>query len=169
MNNQHKSAKDRKTILVDIVSAEGTIFNGPAYMVVVPAVMGEMGILPRHSPLLTRLQPGEVRIDTPEGEVPVYTLGGFIEIQPSIVTILSDTALRGDRVDEESAAMARQQAEETKRQAEEFLQQNIPNFDYAKAKQELAQAIAQLRTLDDLQKRVGRGKKARKPAPHSTP
>lgn len=156
MNNgkTHRHQKVANTIQVDVVSAEGEIFTGSARMVVVPAVMGEIGILPRHSPLLTRLESGEIRLYLPdEREISIYILGGLLEIQPSIVTVLSDTALRTDVIDEAAAIAVRKQVEENKRNSEKAIRQGMSGFDYAKAKQELAQAIAQIRTLDELQKR----------------
>nr|VFK23826.1 MAG: ATP synthase F1 subcomplex epsilon subunit [Candidatus Kentron sp. MB]VFK26721.1 MAG: ATP synthase F1 subcomplex epsilon subunit [Candidatus Kentron sp. MB]VFK74607.1 MAG: ATP synthase F1 subcomplex epsilon subunit [Candidatus Kentron sp. MB] len=141
------------TIYVDIASAEGAIFSGAACMVIVPAVMGEIGILPGHSPLLTKLNPGEIHIRLPEEEeLFVYILGGLLEIQPSVVTVLTDTALRADAIDEVAAIAARERAEENKRFSEKAIQQGVPGFDYAKARQELAQAIAQIQTLEKLQK-----------------
>nr|VFJ96267.1 MAG: F-type H+-transporting ATPase subunit epsilon [Candidatus Kentron sp. LFY]VFK13349.1 MAG: F-type H+-transporting ATPase subunit epsilon [Candidatus Kentron sp. LFY] len=146
------------TIYVDIVSAEGAIFAGSARMVVVPAVMGEIGILPGHSPLLTKLKPGKVRIElSEEEELPVYILGGLLEIQPSVVTILADTALRADAIDGVAAAEAKKRAEKNKRNSEKAIQQGMFGFDYAKAKQELAQAVAQIQTLEELQKRSRKG------------
>nr|VFK18388.1 MAG: F-type H+-transporting ATPase subunit epsilon [Candidatus Kentron sp. LPFa] len=149
------------TIYVDIVSAEGAIFSGSARMVAVPAIMGEIGILPGHSPLLTKLKPGEIRIKlSDEEELPVYILGGLLEIQPSAVTILADTALRIDAIDGAAMVAAKGRAEENKRKSEKAIQQGIPLFDYAKARQELSQAIAQLQILEKLQKRSRKGKKS---------
>ena len=100
------------TIQVDIVSAEGEIYSGNANMVYAPARMGEVGIAPRHAPLLTALKPGEVRVEDPEGkEHFFYITGGMLEIQPHLVTVLADTALRGDQLDEAAALAARDQAE----------------------------------------------------------
>ena len=101
------------TIHVDIVSAEGEIFSGEASMVFVPAIMGDIGIAPRHAPLLTTLRPGEIRVQTPAGEEQFfYVSGGAIEIQPHVVTVLADTALRAHDLDE-AAAVAAKQAYET--------------------------------------------------------
>ena len=101
------------TIHVDIVSAEGEIFSGEASMVFAPAVMGDIGIAPRHAPLLTTLRPGEVRVQTPDGEEQFfYVSGGAIEIQPHLVTVLADTALRAKDIDEAAALQAKQRAEE---------------------------------------------------------
>jgi len=149
MNKEPQTGKKAKTIHVDIVSAEGTAFAGPARLVVAPAVMGAVGVLPGHSPLLTRLHPGEIRIEQSEGEEAflLYTSGGLMEVQPSQVTILSDTALRADAIDEAAALAAKRHAEEV------MVRTGSDNFDYASAKRELAQALAQLKTLEDAKKR----------------
>jgi F-type H+-transporting ATPase subunit epsilon len=102
------------TIQVEIVSAEGNIFSGLAEMVVAPAQMGDVGITPRHAPLLTNLRPGEVRIQMPdqEEELLFYVTGGVLEVQPHLVTVLADSALHGDQLDEQAALQAHQAAEE---------------------------------------------------------
>src|ERR687898_2012561 len=101
------------TIHVDIVSAEGEIFSGEAAMIFAPAAMGELGIAPRHAPLLTTLKPGEVRVQLPGGEEQFFFVGGgAIEIQPHLVTVLADTALRAKDIDEAAAIQAKQRAEE---------------------------------------------------------
>src|SRR6187431_1225088 len=134
------------TIHVDIVSAEGEIFSGDASMVFVPAVMGEIGIAPRHAPLLTTLKPGEVRVQTPEGaEQFFYVSGGAIEIQPHLVTVLADTALRAKDIDEAAALQAKQRAEEA-------LKDRGDKIDVAKAQVELAMAVAQIKALEKLRK-----------------
>ena len=133
---------------VDIVSAESAIYSGPATMVFAPAEMGEVGIAPRHAPLLTRLIPGEVRVQTQEGkEYSFFVSGGMLEVQPHVVTVLSDTALRAKDIDEAAALEARERAEKT-------LADTKTDFDYAKAQAELAEAIAQLRTLQKLRDRA---------------
>ena len=100
------------TIRVDIVSAEGEIYSGDASMVYAPARLGEVGIAPRHAPLLTALRPGEVRVqDTGGKEHFFYVTGGMLEIQPHLVTVLADTAMRGDQLDEAAALAAKQEAE----------------------------------------------------------
>ncbi len=138
------------TIHVDIVSAESEIFSGPAEMVFAPAQEGEVGIAPRHAPLLTRLVPGEVRIKTPEGEeLSFYVSGGMLEVQPHVVTVLSDLAERAEDLDEAAAL-------EAKRRAEEALKDRSAEMDYAKAQAELAEAAAQLRAIERLRKRAGR-------------
>tara|TARA_B110000116_G_C16794333_1_gene565704 strand:- start:768 stop:1181 length:414 start_codon:yes stop_codon:yes gene_type:complete len=124
------------TIQVDIVSAEGEIYSGDARMVYAPAKMGEVGISPRHAPLLTALKPGEVRIEDTEGkEHFFYITGGILEIQPHIVTVLADTALRGDQLDEAAALQAQQDAEEALAGISE-------ETDLARAQEELAEARA---------------------------
>lgn len=134
------------TIHVDIVSAEGEIFSGEASMVFVPAVMGDIGIAPRHAPLLTTLKPGEVRVQTPTGDEQFfYVSGGAIEIQPHLVTVLADTALRAHDLDEAAAVQAKQRAEEALRNRDDKL-------DTAKLQAELAQAAAQIRAIERLRK-----------------
>ena len=137
------------TIDVDIVSSESAIFSGQALMVFAPASMGEVGITPRHSPLITTLRPGEVRVQLPEGgEEVFYVSGGILEVQPHVVTVLSDTALRAIDVDEAAALAAKERAEQA-------LQDRQSQIDYARAQAELAQAVAQLRTLERLRHRRG--------------
>ncbi|MEQ1580091.1 MAG: F0F1 ATP synthase subunit epsilon [Steroidobacteraceae bacterium] len=134
------------TIHVDIVSAEGEIFSGEAAMVFAPAVMGEIGIAPRHAPLLTTLKPGEVRVQTPAGEEQFfYVSGGALEIQPHLVTVLADTALRAKDIDEAAAMQAKQRAEEA-------LKDRGDQIEMAEAQVELARAVAQLKALEKLRK-----------------
>ena len=134
-------------IKVDIVSAEGEIHSGDALMVFAPAQMGEVGIAPRHAPLLTALKPGEVRVQTEEGkEESFYITGGMLEIQPHVVTILADTALRGDQLDEAAALAAQQDAEEALKGASE-------ETDVARAQAELAEARARYRAAQKLKGR----------------
>ncbi len=137
------------TLHVDIVSAEEEIFSGTANMVFAPAEMGEVGIAPRHTPLLTRLKPGEVRVQV-EGkeEQFFYVSGGMLEIQPHVVTVLADTAKRAKDLDEAAAL-------KVKERAEKAMADKKSDFDYAKAKTELAEAMAQLRTIRDLRKKSG--------------
>ena len=101
------------TIHVEIVSAEGEIYSGDAEMVIAPARMGDVGITPRHAPLMTTLRPGEVRIQLPDGEdeVFIYVTGGVLEVQPHLVTVLADSALHGDQLDEQAALDAQKSAE----------------------------------------------------------
>jgi F-type H+-transporting ATPase subunit epsilon len=134
-----------KTIQVDIVSAEGEIYSGPAEMVFVPAREGELGIAPRHAPLLTLLKAGEVRVKTADGEQSVYVGGGALEIQPNRVTIMADTAIRAKDLDEAAALAAKQRAEE-------LLAGKIDKLEQAEALAELARSIAQLKLLEKLRK-----------------
>ncbi len=136
------------TIKVDIVSAEGEIFSGSAEMVFAPAEMGEVGIAPRHAPFITRLHPGEVRVKINEEEqYPFYISGGLLEVQPHLVTVLADTAIRAKDIDEAAAL-------EAKAKAEEALQDKSGKIDYAKAQAQLLEAMMQLKTLDRLRKRA---------------
>lgn len=137
------------TVHVDIVSAEKEIFSGTAEMVFAPAEMGEVGIAPRHAPLITRLKPGEVRVKINDKEsLPYYISGGLLEVQPHMVTILADTAIRAKDIDEAAALQA-------KARAEEALADKSGKIDYATAQAQLAEAVMQLRTLDRLRKRGG--------------
>lgn len=135
------------TLHLDIVSAETSIYSGPAEMVFAPAIMGEVGITPRHSPLLTQIKAGEVRIRVPDqaNEQRVFVSGGILEIQPHVVTILADTAIRADDLDEAAAI-------EAKNRAEQALKDRQTDIDYAKAQAELVQAMAQLRMIQNLRK-----------------
>ncbi len=135
------------TVHVDIVSAEAQLFSGLAEMVFAPAEMGEVGIAPRHAPFISRLNPGEVRVKVSETEsYPFFVSGGMIEVQPHIVTILADSAIRAKDIDEAAAL-------EAKMKAEESLKDISNKMDYAAAQAELLNAIMQLRTLDRLRKR----------------
>jgi F-type H+-transporting ATPase subunit epsilon len=134
------------TIHVDIVSPEGQLYGGEASMVFAPAAEGEIGIAPRHAPLLTTLSPGTVRVQVPGAdELTFWVGGGALEIQPHIVSILADTAARAKDLDEAAA-------EEAKRQAEQALSGNRERIDIAEAQAELARAVAQLRTIAQLRK-----------------
>jgi F-type H+-transporting ATPase subunit epsilon len=138
------------TLHVDIVSAETEIFSGTATMVYAPAEMGEVGIAPRHAPLLTRLKPGEVRVQTDGGkEQSFFVSGGMLEVQPHVVTVLADTAIRAADIDEA-------QALEAKERAEKMLADKTADIDYAKAQAELAQSIAQLRAIQKLREKMHR-------------
>ena len=131
---------------VDIVSAEGAIHSGTAEMVYAPAEMGEVGIAPRHTQMITRLKPGDVRVDTGSGTMEhFYVSGGILEIQPHVVTILADTAIRARDLDEASAL-------EAKRRAEDAIAGQTADFEYARAQAELAEAVAQLRAIEKLRK-----------------
>lgn len=136
-----------KTIHVDVVSAEELIFSGDAELVAVPAEMGEIGILPMHAPLITRIRPGAVRIKRPNQaeEEFVFVAGGILEVQPHVVTVLADTAIRGHDLDEAKAR-------EAKKQAEDALVNQASNIDYAKAQAEIAMAMAQLSLIQKLRR-----------------
>lgn len=134
------------TIHVDIVSAEGAIHSGHASMVYAPASQGEVGIAPRHTALITQLRPGDVRVEDEHGEMEhFYVSGGMLEVQPHIVTVLADTAIRAKDLDEAKA-------QEAKRRAEDALAGKTAEFEYAKAQAELAEAVAQLRAIEKLRK-----------------
>lgn len=138
------------TTHIDIVSAEDEIFSGPATMIFAPAEMGEVGISPRHAPMITRLKPGEIRVQTPEGEeLHIYVSGGILEVQPHVVTVLADTATRAADLDESAAIEAKQRAEKA-------MQEKTDAIDYAQAEADMAQAAAQLRAIEALRKRARR-------------
>ena len=129
------------TIHVDVVSAEESIFSGEARFVSLPGEMGELGIFPRHTPLITRIKAGSVRIEMADGtEEFVFVAGGILEVQPNVVTVLSDTAVRGRDLDEEKANAA-------KRAAEEALKNAKGDLDIARAQSELAVMAAQIAAL----------------------
>ena len=129
------------TIHVDVVSAEESIFSGEAKFVALPGENGELGILPGHTPLITRIKPGSVRIETADGgEEFVFVAGGILEVQPHCITVLSDTAIRGHDLDEAKANEARKQAEEAVKNAKS-------DIDLAKATSELAVMAAQIAAL----------------------
>lgn len=136
------------SVHVDVVSAEESLFSGLAEMVVVPGELGELGIYPRHAPLLTRIKPGAVRIklaDKPGEETLIYVSGGILEVQPNVVTVLADTAIRGADLDEGRAL-------EAKRAAEEAIKNRASDIDYAQAQAELIEAVAQLQAIQKLRK-----------------
>ena len=133
------------TMRVEVVSAEQEIFSGEANMLIATAESGEMGIYPKHTPMLTRLKAGDVRLKTTEGEQVIYISGGILEVTPKVVTVLSDTAMRADDIDEAAAL-------EAKAKAEQALKDTTADINYAKAKAELAQAAAQLQALKKLKK-----------------
>jgi F-type H+-transporting ATPase subunit epsilon len=138
------------TIHVDVVSVTESIYSGEAEFVVLPGVMGELGIYPKHAPLITQIKPGEVRIKVPgqEEQQIVFVQGGFLEVQPDVVTVLSDTAIRARDLDEAKALEAKQRAEEA-------MQSKASKEDLARAEGELAGALAQLAAIRRL--RRGRG------------
>ncbi len=135
------------TLHVDIVSAEKEIYSGTAEMVFAPLVTGEVGILPRHAPLIARMKPGEVRVRTGSEELSFYVSGGMLEVQPHVVTVLADTALRAKDIDEAAALKAKERAEEA-------LKNRKADIDYAKELAELAEAVAQLRTIQKLRQQA---------------
>ena len=138
------------TIKVDIVSAESAVWSGDAAMVFIPAVMGELGVAPRHAPLLTRLAAGELRVQQNDGEeLFFYVSGGIVEIQPHLVTVLADTGARAKDLDEAAALEAKQRAEDA-------LSDKAAAIDYARAAAELAEASARLKVIQNLRKRAKR-------------
>ena len=135
------------TIHVDVVSAEASIFSGEAKFVALPGEAGELGILPKHTPLITRIRPGAVRIEKADGsEEFVFVAGGILEVQPGIVTVLADTAIRGKDLDEAKAMEAKQRAEEA-------LRDNKSDVNAAAAQAELISAVAQLAAIRKLRAR----------------
>ncbi len=137
------------TVHVDIVSAEGSLFSGQGEMIYAPAVMGEIGIAPRHAPLVSRLKPGDVRVDPGQGK-PMehfYVSGGIIEVQPFRVTIMADTGIRAADLDELAA-------KEAKKRAEDALVNKSSKMEVAKAQAELVEAMAQLRAIEKLRKQT---------------
>jgi len=135
------------TMHVDVVSAEHSLFSGVVEFLVVPAAMGEVGIYPRHAPLITKIKAGSVRLKLPDRdeEELIYVSGGLLEVQPLVVTILADTAVRGRDLDEVKA-------QEAKQRAEEAMRDRSAAIDYAKAQSELAEAVAQLHAIQRLRK-----------------
>ena len=135
------------TIQVDIVSAEEQVFSGEAYMVYAPAVMGELGIAPRHTPLISPLKPGAIRLDIGDGKEELFFIsGGILEVQPHLVTVLSDTAIRADDLDEAAAL-------EAQKRAEAALADQKSDLDVAKAQAELAAAAAQIAAIKRFRKK----------------
>lgn len=138
------------TIHCDIVSAEAEVFSGDASMVIVSGEEGELGIAPRHAPLLTRIKPGQVRVVKPDGEEEFYYVsGGVLEIQPHVVTVLSDTALRASDLDEAAALRAKEEAERA-------IADRSAGMEVAQAQAQLAEATAQLAALERLRKKLKR-------------
>jgi len=132
---------------LDIVSAEEEIFSGNVKNIIAAAMMGEVGIFPKHTPMITPLKSGEVKIITDQDEEKLFFIsGGVLEVQPDIVTVLADTAIRGEDLDEAKAA-------ESKKRAEEALADKSDNIDAAKALAELAQAAAQLKMIEKIRKK----------------
>jgi len=135
------------TIHLDVVSAEESIFSGEAEFVAAPARMGEIGVYPRHAPLITTIKAGALRVKIPDQaeETLIFISGGLLEVQPGVVTVLADTAIRGADLDEAKAT-------EAKRAAEEAMANNVSEVDYARAQAELSEAIAQLQAIERLRK-----------------
>jgi F-type H+-transporting ATPase subunit epsilon len=135
------------TVKIDVVSAEESIFSGEAEFVVAPAKMGEVGIYPNHAPMITTLKSGSLKIKLvgEKEEHLIYVSGGILEVQPGIVTVLSDTAIRAKDLDESKA-------EEAKKAAEEAMKNKSSNVDYAKAQAELTEALAQIQAIEKLRK-----------------
>ncbi len=139
-----------KTIRCDIVSAHEEIYSGDAAMIFATGLVGELGISPRHAPLITQLKPGPVRVLQPDGEEAFFFVGGgILEVQPHIVTVLADTAVRADDLDEAAAVRAKEEAERE-------LQDRSGEMEVADAQAKLAEAIAQLRALERLRKEIKR-------------
>ena len=136
------------TIHVDVVSAEQNIFSGLAEFVVLPGESGELGIYPRHAPLITRIKPGAVRLKLPnqQEEELIFIAGGILEIQPNVVTVLADTAIRGHDLDEAKALEAKQRAEEA-------MKDKSSKINYAKAQAEFSEALGQLAAIRKLRKK----------------
>ena len=144
-----------KTIHVEVVSAEARILSSNAAFVVAPGEQGDIGILPGHQPLMSRLRPGELRLVPPEGTEEIYYLsGGYLEVLPRLVSVLADTVLRAEAIDAERALAAQ-------REAAAMLKRGVIGIDYAEAKAQLARATAQLRVLEDIRKRKRKGSPAR--------
>lgn len=140
-----------KSFKCEIVSAEASIFSGEVEQVIAAGIMGDLGILPGHAPLLTELQPGPVRVIHDGGqEENYYVTGGFLEVQPEVVSILADTAARATDLDEAAAEEARQAALRA-------MSDKSAEIDYTRASAELAEAVAQLRTIQQVRKKAGKG------------
>jgi F-type H+-transporting ATPase subunit epsilon len=135
------------TVRIDVVSAEAEIFSGMAEFVVAPGSMGELGIYPNHAPLITPIKPGALRIKQPDlaEETLIFISGGMLEVQPGVITVLADTAIRGHDLDEAKAVAAKEAAEEA-------MKNKGSDIDYAKAQAELAEALAQIQAIEKLRK-----------------
>lgn len=135
------------TVRVDVVSAEEEIFSGQAEFIAAPAAAGEVGIYPHHAPMITTIKPGALRIKLPDTaeEILIFISGGLLEVQPGLVTVLADTAIRGHDLDEAKALAA-------KAAAEEAMKNRASDMDYAKAQAELAEAVAQIQAIQKLRK-----------------
>ena len=137
------------TVHIDVVSAEANIFSGEAEFVVVPAKAGEVGIYPNHTPMITTIKPGALRIKTADSaeETLIFISGGMLGVQPGMITVLADTAIRGADLDEAKALAA-------KAAAEEAMKNRASDMDYAKAQAELAEAVAQIQAIQKLRKGI---------------
>ncbi|MDI1308957.1 MAG: F0F1 ATP synthase subunit epsilon [Methylotenera sp.] len=135
------------TVHIDVVSAEASIFAGEAEFIVVPASAGEVGIYPHHAPMVTTIKPGALRIKLSDSaeETLIFISGGLLEVQPGLITVLADTAVRGHDLDEAKAVAA-------KAAAEEAMKNRTSDMDYAKAQAELSEAIAQIQAIERLRK-----------------
>lgn len=136
------------TVRIDVVSAEEEIFSGEAEFIAAPASAGEVGIYPHHAPMITTIKPGALRIKLPDTaeETLIFISGGLLEVQPGLVTVLSDTAIRGHDLDEAKAIAAKEAAEEA-------MKNKASDMDYAKAQAELAEAVAQIQAIQKLRKK----------------
>ena len=137
------------TVRIDVVSAEAEIFSGSAEFVVAPASAGEVGIYPNHAPMITTIKPGALRIKQPDQaeETLIFISGGMLEVQPGLITVLADTAIRGHDLDEAKAVAA-------KAAAEEAMKNRGSDIDYAAAQAELAEAVAQIAAIERLRKNI---------------
>mgnify|MGYP005992791317 FL=1 len=135
------------TVRIDVVSAEEEIFSGEAEFIAAPASAGEVGIYPHHAPMITTIKPGSLRIKLPDTaeETLIFISGGLLEVQPGLVTVLSDTAIRGHDLDEAKAIAAKEAAEEA-------MKNKASDMDYARAQAELAEAVAQIQAIQKLRK-----------------
>ena len=135
---------EKPSIHIDVVSAEAEIFSGVALFVVAPASGGEVGIYPNHAPMMTTMKPGTVRIQRPNQEdILIFVSGGILEVQPKLITVLADTAMRGEDLDEARAIASRDAAMEA-------MQNKMSAIDFAKAQSELAESIAQIQAIKKL-------------------
>ena len=137
------------TVHIDVVSAEASIFSGEAEFVVAPASAGEVGIYPNHAPMITTIKPGALRIQLVDAaeEVVIFISGGLLEVQPGMITVLADTAIRGHDLDEAKAT-------EAKEAAIEAMKNRSSDMDYAKAQAELSEAVAQIAAIERLRKNI---------------
>lgn len=135
------------TVHIDVVSAEASIFSGEAEFIVAPASAGEVGIFPHHAPMVTTIKPGALRIKLPDTteETLIFISGGILEVQPGLITVLADTAVRGHDLDEAKAIAAREAAIEA-------MKNRTSDMDYAKAQAELSEALAQIQAIERLRK-----------------